>query len=243
MRDDRNNERLDLVDVCAALLRRWKEILLSLLLGAVIAGVCHTCVVQPAYRASTDVYITSSDSVISLQDLQIGAALASDYQHIITSRQVLNRVIADLGLQTDYTTLKKQIVVTNPLGTHMIHTAVTTSDLILSRDIANDLLLVSIDQIYQIVGTRKPAIIDYAEAEAVENVTPPIARSMAAGGLLGAVLMVAAMLLRYIHGNAPRAADEAEPDGQPAAPDDEATAPNTPAGLGLHSDAKLEENQ
>ncbi|MBQ6537586.1 MAG: hypothetical protein IJL75_01635, partial [Eubacterium sp.] len=92
-----------------------------------LMGVYHLKLVKPVYQASTELYITSTDSVISLQDLQLGSALTADYQSIITSRSVLNRVISDLELNVDYKTLGKMISVSNPTGTHIIHTNVKTN--------------------------------------------------------------------------------------------------------------------
>ena len=143
-------------------------------------------------------YITSSDSVISLSDLQIGNALNQDYQSIIKSRAVLNQVIADLQLNTNYKALGNKIAVSSPSGTHIIRTSVTTNDLALSRDIANDLLLVSIDRIFQIVGTSEPTVIDYSEAEAVQDVTPSLTRYMIIGGLIGAMLAAAVFVFKVL---------------------------------------------
>ena len=201
---------IDLGEIFFSLLHGWKELLLCLLVGAALAGAYHTYSVKPSYQASTDLFITSTDSVISLQDLQIGAALTSDYQNIITSRQVLNKVISDLQLNIDYKALNKLITVTNPSGTHIVHTTVTTSDLALSRDIANDLLLVSIDQIYQIVGTSRPTIIDYSEARAVEDVTPGIIRYMAIGAVLGMLLMAAVIVVKYVMNSTIKSVDDVE---------------------------------
>lgn len=189
---------IDLVELFFMLLYHWKSLLMCLLIGAVLMGAFHTRMVKPSYQASTELYITSTDSVISLQDLQIGTQLAADYQSIITSRGVLNQVIDDLALNIDYKTLKSLITVSNPSGTHIIRTNVKTSDLALSRDIANDLLLVSIERIFQIVGTSEPTVIDYSEAAAVEEVTPGLLRYMAIGGVIGAVLAAAVLVIRML---------------------------------------------
>lgn len=205
-----NETTIDLVEVFFTLLRGWKPILLVALIGAVLAGLYHTYTVKPSYQAYTEQYITTSDSVISLQDLQIGAALTDDYRNIIISRQVLNQVINDLQLNTDYKALKKLITVTNPSGTHIIRTTVTTSDLALSRDIANDLLLVSIDQIYQITGSSRPTIIDYSEAVAVEDVTPGIVRSMVIGAFLGGLLVAAVLIIKLMMNSTIKTVEDVE---------------------------------
>ena len=148
--------------------------------------------------------------MISLADLNLGNALTADYQTIIKSRAVLNKVIQDLGLNTDYRSLAKLITVSNPNDTHIIHMTVTTSDLTLSRDIVNDLLSVSIDRIYQIIGTNEPTIIDYSEAEAVNDVTPSIIKHMVIGGLIGAVLVAAFVVLRSIMDSTIKSDDDVE---------------------------------
>ena len=191
-------DEIDLVELFFTLVSHWKSLLLCFLIGAVLLGAYHMRFVKSVYEASTELYITSTDSVISLQDLQLGSALTADYQSIITSRGVLNHVINDLHLNVNYKTLQKMITVSNPNGTHIIRTSVKTSDLALSRDIANDLLLVSIDRIYQIVGTSEPTVIDYSEAEAVQDVTPGMLRYVAIGGMLGFLLAAAVFVTRMV---------------------------------------------
>ena len=188
------SEEIDLVEIFYLLVSRWKLLFISALIGAVIMGMYHTYFIKPAYQAYTEMYVTSSDSVISLTDLQLSSALTEDYRAIITSRAVLNEVIEKLQLNTDYKGLRRMISVSNANGTHIIHTAVTTSNLELSRDIANELLVVSIDRIYQVIGSGEPMVIDYSEAEAVEDITPGIIRYMGMGAL-AAMIVVACLLI------------------------------------------------
>ena len=201
---------IDLIEVFFTLLHNWKAILMAFLIGATIMALYHTYLVTPTYRATTELYITNTDSMISLQDLQIGTALTADYQSIIKSRAVLNKVISDLKLDTDYKGLEKLINVSNPTGTHIISTSVTTTDLALSRDIANDLLNVSIGRLYQIIGTSEPTVIDYSEAEAVEDVTPGLLKYMAIGGLIGMLIVMMFVVARMLMDNTIKNDDDVE---------------------------------
>ena len=203
-------EEIDIVGLFFYLLHSWKAMLMACLIGATIMGLIHTYLVTPTYQASTELYITNSDSMISLQDLQIGSALTEDYQAIIKSRAVLNQVINDLQLDKDYKAMSKLVKVSNPAGTHIIHTSVTTDDLSLSRDIANDLLNVCIDRIYRIVGSGEPTIIDYSEAKAVQEVTPSIVFYMAIGGLLGILVVAFFMIAKILMDNTIRNDDDVE---------------------------------
>lgn len=201
---------IDLVELFYVLLHNWLPLLLAGIMGAAIMAGYYGLFVRNTYMATTELYITNTDSVISFQDLQIGSALTEDYRSIIVSRTVLNKVIADLELDVKYDELKKLITVTNPSGTHIISTSVTTTDPETSRNIANDLLSVSIEQIYQIVGTGKPTIIDYSEAEAVKNVTPSLFKFMAIGGFLGVLLVAAFIVIRVIMDNSIKNDDDVE---------------------------------
>ena len=141
------------------------------------------------------IYITNTDSMVTFSDLQLSAALTDDYAKIIKSRTVLKRVIEELQLDLDYRQLEELIEVSNPDSTHIIEIQVTCDDLELSRNIANALLNIGVKQIYQIIGSSEPTVIDYSEADAVEDVTPSLLKYLALGALLGMVLMCAILVV------------------------------------------------
>jgi capsular polysaccharide biosynthesis protein len=196
--NDNDEIYIDLRELFFSLLVNWKSILLATLLGAVIMGAANVFFIKPSYRADAELYITNTDSILSFSDLQLSSALTEDYAEIIESRTVLKKVISELDLDTNYKELKKLVKVTNPNGTHIIGIAVTCDDLELSRNIANALLNISVDQIYQIVGTSEPTVIDYSEADAVENVSPGLLKYMMIGALLGAFVMCAIIVISVI---------------------------------------------
>ncbi|MDO4322035.1 MAG: Wzz/FepE/Etk N-terminal domain-containing protein [Lachnospiraceae bacterium] len=189
---------IDLKEVFFMLLHNWKKIFLAMLAGAVIFGAYHTFLMRPSYRADAVIYITNTDSMITFSDLQLSAALTDDYAKIIKSRTVLKRVIEELQLDLDYKQLGNLISVSNPDSTHIIEISVTCDDLELSRNIANALLNISVKQIYQIIGSSEPTVIDYSEADAVENVTPRLLKYLVMGAMIGAVLVCAVLLVAML---------------------------------------------
>ena len=205
-----NVEEIDLLEIFFALVHNWRVLLLGTLIGAFVFGLVHVIFIKPAYQANTELYITSNDSMISLQDLQIGTAIAEDYRFIITSRSVLNKVIEDLQLDLNYDQLKAMINVTNPNGTHIIRTSVKTGDLELSRDIANKLLSVSIERIYQVVGASEPSVIDYSEASAVEDVSPSFRKFLLIGTLIGFLVVAVIVIVRVIMNSTLRTEEDIE---------------------------------
>lgn len=189
---------IDLVEVFHTLLEHWKGIFLAALLGAAIFGAYHTFLLKPSYQADASIYITSTDSMISFSDLQLSAALTDDYANIIKSRTVLNRVIDDLDLNLNYKQLSALISVENPDSTHIVDIKVTCDDPELSRNITNSLMNISVDQIYQIIGSSEPTVIDYAVAEAVQDVTPGLKKYLVLGALLGICVVCAIVILRML---------------------------------------------
>ena len=195
MRQDDEME-IDLREIFFLLKSRWKSIFLAMLIGAAIFGAYHVFMVKPSYQADASIYITNTDSVITFSDLQLSSALTEDYANIIKSRTVLNRVIKELQLDLNYKALGNLISVGNPDDSHIIMIKVTCDDPELSRNIANALM--SIEQIYQIIGSSEPTVIDYSVAEAVADVTPGISKYLMMGALLGAVIVCGIVILRML---------------------------------------------
>ena len=196
--ESQDEDVIDLMEVFHVLLNGWKAILLAILIGATLLGTYHHFFVKPSYQADASIYITNTESVITFADLQMSAALTEDYAMIIKSRTVLNRVIDELDLDLNYKQLGQLVTVENPSSTHIIKITVVCDDLELSRNIANALMNVGIDQIYQTVGTGEPAIIDASEASAVEEVTPSILKYMLMGAMAGALLVCAVLIIKML---------------------------------------------
>lgn len=197
-RYDDEEDYIDLREILFALLASWRSLFLMILVGAVVMGAFHVFLVKPSYRADAQIYITNTDSVISFSDLQLSSALTEDYSKIIKSRTVLKTVIEELGLNIDYKKLENLVDVTNPSGTHIINIVVTCDDLELARNIANALLNIGVDSIYQIIGSSEPTVIDYSEADAVRDVSPSLLRYIAIGALIGFLVMAAIVVFRVI---------------------------------------------
>lgn len=189
---------IDLLEIFYLLKSKWKEIFLALLVGALIFGAYHTFLVKPSYQADASIYITNTESALSFSDLQLSSALTDDYANIIRSRTVLNRVIEELDLNLDYKQLAKLVAVSNPDSTHIVDIKVTCDDPEMSRNITNALLNISVSQIYQIIGSGEPTVIDYSVAEAVQDVTPSLFKYLAIGGFLGACVACAIFILQML---------------------------------------------
>jgi capsular polysaccharide biosynthesis protein len=189
---------IDLKELFYYLASKWKLLVLFVLLGASIAGAYHTFLLEPTYKADVSLYITNSDSLLTISDLQLSSALTDDYTQIITSRNVLNKVIEELDLDIDYNQLKDLITIENPSSSHIVCIYVTCDDQELCRDIANSVMNTSIEQIYRIIGSNEPTVIDRSELDYVVDVTPSMSKYVLIGALAGAVCIVAILVAKQV---------------------------------------------
>ena len=191
-------DTIDLLELFWVLVNRWKIILLTMLITAMLAGVYYLVGVKPSYQADASIFITNNESVITVSDLQLSSELTEDYAKIIKSRNVLKQVIKELDLDLDYRGLSKLVSVTNPDNSHIITITVTCGDVELCRDIANSLMNIGLDRIYQVVGSSEPTVIDYSEAETVDEITPALTKYLAIGLLLGLIAACGLICVRYM---------------------------------------------
>lgn len=192
------DDTINLKELFWTLVSRWKLILLAMMIGALLLGAYHTFLLNPVYQADASIFITNNDSVITVSDLQLSSELTEDYAKIIKSRTVLKEVIKELELNMDFKQLGQLVEVTNPKDSHIITITVTCGDMELCRNIANSLMNVGVERIYQVVGSSEPTVIDYSEAEAVEEITPGLANYLMKGAVFGAGLVCALIVLRFL---------------------------------------------
>lgn len=189
---------IDLMELFYAWKRRWLAILACVVVLGGVMGVYCQFFIPNSYQADASIYITSSDSLVSFSDLQLSSALTQDYENIIKSRHVLVEVINNLGLQVDYDTLNSMVTVTNPEDSHIIEISVTCEVPEDAVTIANEVMQVSVEEIYKIIGSSEPSILDESEAQYVTNVKPSTLRYIGIGVLLGLVLSCGVIAIRVI---------------------------------------------
>lgn len=191
-------DTIDLKEIFYLLLHKWKPLLVAMLIGATLFGAYCTFMLKPTYRADASIYMTNTDSMITISDLQLGSALTEDYTHIIKSRTVLRRVINDLDLNLNFRQLASLITVNNPGSSHIIQIYVTTGDPEMSRNIANSLLNIGISQISQVIGSNTPTVIDPSIADAVVEQQPSLQRYVLMGAMAGFALVAAILIVRML---------------------------------------------
>ena len=193
---------IDLRELFLELLSHWLIILLVTCFGAGIAYGVSRYVMVPKYESTAQLYVLSkSTSITSLADIQMGTSLTNDYMVVVKGRPVLEQVIANLGLQETYGSLREKVTLNNPTNSRILEITVQHVNPMVAKAIA-DVIAAKMDQ-------DPPNIIQsgYADGHAV---SPKIAKNTLIGGFAGAVLACGIIVITYLFNDTIMVAEDVE---------------------------------
>ena len=213
MKEELTNDEveIDLVDLGYALLDKWRYLLICLLTGAILLGAYSFFLIAPTYESTSKLYVVSAsdDSVVNLSDLNLGTSLTADYEQLMLSYPVLNRVIDQLKLDMDYEDLKDLYTLNNPADTRVLQITATTTDPQLSMDLAETMAEVSVSYLPETMSTLAPNIAQHAKLPE-HKAAPSYAKFTLMGGLLGLLLCCGVLIVRYLMDDTIHTADDME---------------------------------
>ncbi len=190
-------DEIDLGEVLFVLKSHIIAIIISTLTGAIIALLVTMFLFKPIYKSSSMIYIFSkTTSITSAIDFQIGSQLTVDFKILGTSRPVIEKVIEELRLDTDYETLVKAVSIENPKDSRIIRITVSNQDSQLACDIANELADMLAARVAEVIDTTKPSSVENA-VPAIRPSSPNKKKNVTLGGILGMMVAVSVILLRY----------------------------------------------
>ena len=193
-----DGDTIDLLELARVIWEKIWLVALGFILGAAIVFAVSKFAIRPQYEASSTIYIFSkSTSITSLADINIGNSLTGDFTYIATTRDVVEEVIQELGLNTTYNNLVKRIAVTNPSNTHMLVVTATDYDPATAANISNTLSEMLRDQIADIMNTDRPSVVQRAVVPTAQS-SPNVTRNTEIGALIGALLVAAIIVIRYL---------------------------------------------
>ena len=192
-----NVVEIDLVALFYRFLEKAHWIVLTALIGAAIAFGIVNYLVTPIYQATAKIYIVGSDTTISLTDLQIGSNLAADYKEVFKNWHVHELVDKRLNLNYSYSKLSKMVSVTNPSSTHVLYVSVNSPDPEEAKLMADTYAQVAREFIATKMDMREPNVFEEARRPTAP-VTPQKTRDIIIGFLLGALLAMAIVTIKFI---------------------------------------------
>lgn len=195
-----NDFEIDLWAVAYELYRKLWLVVLCALVFAVSSYVFSEYAIEKEYESTTKIFIVyqgQDSSQLTQNDLITGGLLVSDYEEIIKSRYVMDKVISELGLESSSDALSSSISVGSQEGNRVIYIYVTASDPYIARDIANKVTEVASERMIEIMNIDAVNVIDTATLPN-HPISPDIKSNVMNGAIIGAVLACLYVVIKYL---------------------------------------------
>lgn len=189
---------IDLKDLFLLLKRK-----ILIIIGAAVAGIVLMAgytllLVTPQYSATSMLYVlTTSTSITSLADIQLGTQLTSDYTILMKTHPVIDTVIENLGLNLSYQQLVDKVSISNPTDTRILKITVTDPVPETAQKIANELASVTVEQMAKVMKTDEPSVAEEAQLPK-EPVSPSLKKNVMLGAFAGLVIAAGIIIVLYL---------------------------------------------
>ncbi len=203
---------INLYDLFYLFRQKLKGIIATFILGGLLVGLITFFFIDPKYEATAKLYVVSAsnDSVVNLSDLQIGSSLTADYEQLILSRPMLESVMQKVHPDVeDVEELEDMISISNPGDTRILNITVTSKDPEEAEKIANEMAELSLTWLPNIMESNKPNIAEEAIVPE-KKASPSYTVNTLLGALVASVLYFGIAVVRFVHDDTIRSADEFE---------------------------------
>lgn len=211
-----NREReiiITLEDLWEIFIRRF---LLMLIVAVVAMGgvfAFNTLTFVPKYHSKATLYVLKQNDKdnhsVSGDNFSLALNVVKDCTYIIKSRDVLEDVIAQLGLDMDYKTLSSSLTITNPSNTRILEVQASSDSPELSKKIADCVCETGAKKIEETMGFNQVNLYEEGTLESTPyNKTSLI--TYAEIGVFSAALVYAFFILRFLLDDKIRSTDDIE---------------------------------
>lgn len=210
MNNQEETVEIDLLEILYLLGRRiWSILAVGVAVG-LIAGLVTHYGIEEKYSSTSKLYILStSTSLTSLADIQVGTSLTKDYIQLVQSRPVVEEVISNLNLNRGYEEVLRQMTFSNPSDTRILVMTAEDPDPVLAKDIVDEFAKVARTNISTIMKTEEPSVVELGY---ITNrpVSPNLLKNVIIGVLLGIFVMSAIVVVIYMVDDSVKTSDDIE---------------------------------
>lgn len=203
MEDNQDYETIDLLELLGVVRRHIVALLLTTVLAAAAGFAVSKFLMTPQYQASALMIVnTRQDTTANVTSDQLNSAskLVSTYSIIVKSDTVLNKVIANLGLNMSYETLADKVGVAAVDDTQVMEITVTDANPDGARQVCEQITQVAPDAILTAVEAGSVKVISAASVDP-DPVSPNVMRNTAIAGVLGLVVCLGVLFLQVLLDN------------------------------------------
>ncbi len=169
------------------------------LLTAAIGFAISAFVLTPKYQSTTKVYILNKSNdkdTVTVSDTQLATYLTKDFKELIKSRTVLETVVNECNLKETAEALNGKISVGNTQDTRIISISVKDENPERAQYIANAVREVAAIHLREVMDLEAVNVVEEANLPK-QPVEPSKRKFTLIGFLIGAVITIAILIIRY----------------------------------------------
>lgn len=192
------------IDPLLLLASLWRKKLLIILVAIITGGltfIYSALIVRPQYTSTSRIYVVNhaqgEQNVLTNQALQAGSYLVKDYQEIILSQDVLEKVVANQKLTMTPKQLASKIKVSVPRDTRIVSIDVKDINPDTASQLANELRVVASEKIKAVTKVSDVTTLEEARP-AIGPSSPNIRRNTVLGFVGGAVIIILLLTLQEL---------------------------------------------
>lgn len=193
---------LNMMDLLAACLKKWKLIVLCTALAATIALAVTYYFVTPMYQASITIYVNNTNVVedkdhLTSADLSASIYLVKGYMTVAKSDSVLEKVAEKLDGKYSVEQLRGTISTEQVEDTMIFRLYVLYTDPVEAARIANALAEVAPTEISTVIEGTSARVVDTAKVP-TKCYSPSYSRNAVVGAVVGLLLSVVYVTIVYL---------------------------------------------
>ncbi len=202
-----NQEEIRIQDLVYILASGWKIVVGALVAGVLLAQVFTALSTEGVLVYAADASMVINSKTYSLFDGDIEVAesnnvylsqkMVNTYRVILLSDNVLDRVIQDLAIDFTPEGLRTHIEVSSPKDTEVIMVTVTHTDPLVATQIANAIMRLAPEVIYDTVEVGTIVVLDEAKLPTAAVKSRQSLLNLLIGGVLGLMVGVFAVFFLW----------------------------------------------
>ncbi len=190
---------IDLMQIIKLLISKlWIIIAVGAITG-LLALLGTKLLITPMYQSTAKLYINTrqNDSSTTLSDVQVSTQIVKDYKVLVTSRPVIEQVISNLDIEMEPDQLISAITCKIETDSRVLSITVTDKDPYVAKQLVDELANVSSTRIPKVTKIEGVEIIEYGIVPESQS-SPNTMMNTVVGALLGMVIVVAVVIVKYI---------------------------------------------
>ncbi|HFL3938266.1 TPA: Wzz/FepE/Etk N-terminal domain-containing protein [Streptococcus agalactiae] len=191
------------INIFNLLKKLWKKkfLITFVAIAFATAGLFYSLfIVTPQYTSSTRIYVinpNTPNNSITAQDLQAGSFLANDYKEMITSTDVLEKVISSEKLNYPSSQLLQKITVSILKDTRVISISVEDANPKMSQKLANSVREAAVSKIKAVTQVEDITTLEKGNLPKAPS-SPNIKKNVLIGFIVGAGLSTIVLVIMGI---------------------------------------------